>query len=453
MTRKLSKSQVQSPTRRGKPQRKAKAGRDQAHVASQAQVHAKRTAAKHLARKASARFDWLKKPWNSGAALTFRVSKLDLELPVLPTIVFISVLGLAVGGGYWGAKSLFGGNSQSLPQLTNQISPPSGVIQKTHSLRGVILPEPNGATDKRAYEEKALEEVYEPAPEPKLEPKPDKVLDVQQDQVAKIPEPAERLEPAPPSGPQPLWMQNALAFTPPVDVPLGAPIIAIVIDDMGVDRKRSQRMWRDVPGPLTLSFMSYADDLPRQTQAARSQGHELMLHMSMEPSNAQIDAGPNVLLRAMPATEIRALANWGMDRFEGFVGVNNHMGSRFTEDEPGMRAVLEEINKRGLFFLDSRTSGRTVGPKIARELGMPMLERNVFLDNDNVPAKVLKQLGEVERLARKHGQAIAIGHPRDATIEVLKTWMLDVQQRGIVIVPVTTVLKNRLKRHASGQAD
>jgi len=217
---------------------------------------------------------------------------------------------------------------------------------------------------------------------------------------------------------------------------------------MGVDRKRSKHMWQDVPAPLTLSFMTYADDLVDQTGAAHKQGHELMLHMSMEPSSASIDAGPNVLMTAMDSAEIRSLANWGMDRFEGFVGVNNHMGSRFTEDERGMRVVLEEINKRGLLFLDSRTSSHTVGPELARKLGVPALERNVFLDNDNVPDKVRKQLGEVERLARKYGHAIAIGHPRDATIEVLKDWIPQARERGLAIVPVSVLMKERLKRKA-----
>jgi len=113
-----------------------------------------------------------------------------------------------------------------------------------------------------------------------------------------------------------------------------------------------------------------------------------------------------------------------------------------------MRVVLEEINKRGLLFLDSRTSSHTVGPKLARKLGIPALERNVFLDNDNVPEKVQKQLGEVERLARKYGHAIAIGHPRDATIEVLKRWIPQARERGLVIVPVSVLMKERLKRKA-----
>jgi hypothetical protein len=187
--------------------------------------------------------------------------------------------------------------------------------------------------------------------------------------------------------------------------------------------------------------MSYANDLPEQTREAHKRGDELMLHMPMEPSLASIDPGPNALMSAMPDSELVSLANWGMDRFKGFVGVNNHMGSRFTEDPRAMRVVLSQIKKRGLLFLDSRTSAKSVGRQVAHKLGMTFLERNVFLDNDNDVVKVRHQLDQVEALARKQGYAIAIGHPRDATIEVLKTWIPQAKARGLNIVPVTMLLK------------
>lgn len=398
-----------------------------------AQAHAKRIASKHQSKKSARGLSWLPQPLRTILGKTVRVPRLHLEVSFGLAAAFVAVLGIASGAGYWGAKSLFGASSHRAGGQSPQL-----VIQQTHSLHGVILPDPNGVEphQNRAYEEKALEEVYEPEP-----PARHSVPSPEREETVARAAPSDAVVPRD----QPLWMRNALATPLPTSA---APRIAIVIDDMGVDRKRSKRMWEDVPGPLTLSFMTYADDLPAQTQAARAKGHELMLHMSMEPSNATIDAGPNVLLSAMPEQEIRSLANWGMDRFEGFVGVNNHMGSRFTEYEPGMRAVLEEIQKRGLIYLDSRTSNSTVGPRLARELGVPMLERNVFLDNENVPQKVLKQLAEAERLARKHGFAIAIGHPRDATIKVLKTWMNDARARGVELVPVSTLMREKLIRLA-----
>lgn len=369
------------------------------------------------------------------APKTMRVPGMDHDVDTLHVLAFVAVLGLAIGGGYGGAQALFGGAKE--PSHASRT-----VIQQTALPHGVILPEPNGTapSDVRAYEEKLAEEIYV-ADEPHLDTPPAEVAN-----LPPVTDPATGQVPVgTPVGPQPLWMQNAL------DVPLphDGPVIAIVIDDMGVDRKRSRHMWEDVPGPLTLSFMTYADDLPSQTQAAKERGHELMLHMSMEPSNAAIDPGPNVLMSAMDDQELKSIVSWGLDRFDGFVGVNNHMGSRFTEDPRAMRIVLDQVKAHGLLFLDSRTSAHSVGRRVARELGMAVLERNVFLDNDNDVDKVLHQLEQVERLARKQGFAIAIGHPRDATIEVLKTWVPEAIARGINIVPVSMLLKSRMRTAAA----
>ncbi|HEY9163925.1 MAG TPA: divergent polysaccharide deacetylase family protein, partial [Magnetovibrio sp.] len=355
------------------------------------------------------------------APKTVRIPGMDHDVETIHILAFVVVLGLAIGGGYGGAQALFGKDAPKQIQIADD-------IQRYVPAHDMILPEPNGNAPHtaRAYEEKVAEPVYAT---------PEAHLDTPPVEVASLP-PATA-----PTGPQPLWMQNAL------DVPLphDGPIIAIVIDDMGVDRKRSRHMWEDVPGPLTLSFMTYADDLPSQTQAAKQSGHELMLHMSMEPSSVTIDPGPNVLMTAMADGEIKSLTNWGLNRFSGFVGVNNHMGSRFTEDAHAMRVVLNEVNARGLLFLDSRTSSKSAGRSVARDLGMPVLERNVFLDNENDVEKVRQQLAEVERLARKQGSAIAIGHPRDATITALKTWIPDAIARGINIVPVSMLLKSRIQ--------
>lgn len=428
MARKPAKSKAHGQARRAKPKRRHP--EPQTH----AQGWAKRLIGKHNALRGGAQFAAIGRFLRQ----TVHIPYLDHPVSLTAILAFVGVLGVAVGGGYWGAQNFFGGGQERAGRPSTSIT-----IQQTHKMRGVILPEPGTPAEHktRAYEEHAVEEVYEP-PVSEAIAKPESAPQQPKPpvEVARTPPPAKTLA----DGTRPRWLQNAMAFTPAE----GQPMIAIVIDDMGVDRNRSRHMWEDVPGPLTLSFLTYANDLPAQTQAARQNGHELMLHMSMEPSNEVIDAGPNVLMTTMPSREIRSLANWGMDRFDGFVGVNNHMGSRFTENERGMRAVLEEIKKRDLIFLDSRTSSHTVGVKVARELGMPVLERNVFLDNDNVPEKVRTQLDELERLARKHGRAIAIGHPRDATIEVLKSWIPAAKARGLSIVPVSSLMKDRLQRQA-----
>lgn len=235
---------------------------------------------------------------------------------------------------------------------------------------------------------------------------------------------------------QPPWRRYAVA--PPEAG--GKPRVVVVIDDMGIDRARSARAAR-LPGPLTLSFLTYANDLPEQTREARALGHEIMLHVAMEPNDKSLDPGPNVLLTGQTAAEIRKSLEWGFARFEGYVGVNNHMGSRFTRDAAGMTAVMEELGKRGLLFLDSRTSGKTVAAALAQRHHVPFEERNVFLDAEDRPGEAEARLKELEALARRHGHAIAIGHPKEQTLGALATWLPTLAGKGLVLSPVSAVVR------------
>ena len=238
----------------------------------------------------------------------------------------------------------------------------------------------------------------------------------------------------------PRWQKFAVATTTSSNKPL----IAIVIDDMGVDRKRSD-MAIGLKAPLTLSFLTYAKDLKDQTERARLRGHELLLHVSMEPRSSKVDLGPNALLINLSDQELRRRLDWGFSRFPNYVGLNNHMGSKFTSDVKSMRIVIEETKRRGLLFLDSRTSSKTVGAKLARELGVPAVERNIFLDHENNINAVNTQLAQAEKIARRIGAVVAIGHPRDATIKALQTWLKSVESKGFQLVPLTTIVKKFAK--------
>lgn len=239
----------------------------------------------------------------------------------------------------------------------------------------------------------------------------------------------------PPAGAA-VWLRNAQ----PAPRTGGRPVIAIIIDDLGVDKRRSERM-AQLKGPLTLSYMTYADDVARQAHEARARGHELMVHVPMQPQSRTYDPGPEVLEVGLPPDEIRRRLDWGLSRFDGYLGINNHMGSRFTSDSAGMRVVMAELRRRGLAFIDSVTSERTVGAEEARHYGVPFAARHVFLDNDQGVAHVRAQLAKTEAYARKHGAAIAIGHPHDGTIEALAGWLPGLEGRGFVLVPVSTIVR------------
>jgi polysaccharide deacetylase 2 family uncharacterized protein YibQ len=235
------------------------------------------------------------------------------------------------------------------------------------------------------------------------------------------------------------WLKNSVAFS----VPQGKPLIAVVLDDVGVARSHAE-LAIDLPGVITLSFMTYADGVADMAARARAKGHELMLHVPMEPLGHEIDAGPNVLSVGAPESELLDRLVWGLDRFPGYIGINNHMGSRFTQDERGMSVVLAELKRRDLLFLDSRTIGNTVGDKLAAQMGVAHVMRDVFLDNEMDEAAVIKQLMQAERIAASKGQAIAIGHPHPATIAAIRAWMPKAEARGFVIVPLSAVAKLRL---------
>jgi polysaccharide deacetylase 2 family uncharacterized protein YibQ len=253
--------------------------------------------------------------------------------------------------------------------------------------------------------------------------------------------------PAPNPTAEPAWLRYA-APAPSAD---GRPRIAVIIDDLGLDRRRTARTIA-LEGPVTLSFLAYAEDLPLQTAAAREAGHELLVHVPMEPINRAIDMGPNGLKTSLSPAELERRLRWDLGRFQGYVGINNHMGSRFTEDAAGMTTVLRELKARGLLFIDSRTIGNSVGASVARRVGVPYARRDVFLDDVAKLPAVMARLAETEAVARRHGTAIAIGHPHDATLEALRQWLPTLQQKGLVLVPVSAVVKARMAHAARAAA-
>jgi len=275
------------------------------------------------------------------------------------------------------------------------------------------------------------EEAPEPAPKAMPAPQPAPEPKTETETALVAPE----AEPAPAPGAEaPAWRKFAVAAKPD-----GRPGIAIVMDDLGIDRGRTRRTI-ELPGPLNLSFLAYAHDLAKQADAGRGKGHEIWLHVPMEPGSKSVDPGPNVLLSGLKAAELRNSLTWNLDQLSGYVGINNHMGSRFTADADGMGAVMAELKKRGLAFLDSVTSPKSVGQKAAAAAGVPFQVRNVFIDHlDDIQA-VNRQLERVERLARNQGHAVAIGHPRETTLKALVPWLATLDGKGFQLVPLSSLL-------------
>jgi polysaccharide deacetylase 2 family uncharacterized protein YibQ len=235
------------------------------------------------------------------------------------------------------------------------------------------------------------------------------------------------------------------AFAVPSKAPAHAPAIAIVIDDMGLDHTRSREVI-GLQGPLTLSLMTYASDLPGLVRSAHAAGHEVLAHLPMEPRSAKENPGPGALLTRMDEAAIRQQIAHDLDGWSGYVGINNHMGSRFTADRARMAVVMSELKARGLMWLDSKTTGDSAGPGAAEAAGVPFITRDVFLDNQETVSAVMAQLDRTRAIARTHGLAVAIGHPHDATIAALRQWLPTLAASGVVLVPVTEILHRRETR-------
>ncbi len=265
-------------------------------------------------------------------------------------------------------------------------------------------------------------------------------------EVAEAVQPAPRqAQPHPPPQGQ-SWQRNAVQLA---SFPSG-PVIALVIDDVGLNRPGARRSIA-LPPPVTLALMTYAEGLESLAGKARAAGHELMVHMPMQPIDDEYNAGEKVLTTGLSREELIQRINWGLDRFPGYVGINNHMGSRFTANAEGMATVMEVLKQRGLLFLDSRTVGHSLGVSAARSAGVPVVARDIFIDHEQTPGFIAQQLRALEELAVQRGYAIGIGHPHVVTLEALENWIPQAKARGIAFVPVSAILSLQ-ERHLAAQA-
>lgn len=228
------------------------------------------------------------------------------------------------------------------------------------------------------------------------------------------------------------------AFRPPVTAS-HLPHIAIIIDDMGLNVRNSRRAV-DFQVPITLSYLPYARDVQAQVDTARSRGHEIMLHLPMEPFDRHLSAGPRAMTVGMTDQAFETGLKENLNAFSGYVGINNHMGSRLTSTPEAMARVMQAVAERGVFFVDSWTSPRSVAYRVAADFGIPRGRRDVFLDHDEGTGPVWAALHQAERLARLHGTAVAIGHPKEDTLDVLSVWIPQAIARGVKIVPMGTLV-------------
>jgi uncharacterized protein len=217
------------------------------------------------------------------------------------------------------------------------------------------------------------------------------------------------------------------------------PRVAIVIDDLGYQRQLALDFIA-LNIPLTLSFLPQAPYSREMAHTAVQEGKEILLHLPMEPKGLpEADPGPLALLTSMTENEIRKILEKDLDQFPKVKGVNNHMGSLFTEDRKKMALVLRIIKQKNLYFFDSRTSPDSVVLSVASQMGVKAIGRDIFLDNVSEEDAIRLQVDKLIQLAKKKGLAVACGHPHPLTLRVLREAAPELRDK-VHLVPLSGLL-------------
>lgn len=186
--------------------------------------------------------------------------------------------------------------------------------------------------------------------------------------------------------------------------------LAIIIDDFGSGRDGVDEMM-SIKEHLTFAVMPFLDNTLEDAELAHGHGHEVIVHLSMEPNYGKRSwLGPRPILAGMDADEVRQIVRDSFDSVPYAAGANIHMGSRASNDEDIMSAVLEVIKEKGLYFVDSRTANRPKAKKVSITKGVICYERDVFLDGQQPKSFIIDRLKKAAEIALKKGQAVAAGH-------------------------------------------
>lgn len=218
------------------------------------------------------------------------------------------------------------------------------------------------------------------------------------------------------------------------------PKVAIIIDDLGYDRKIAEK-FLELDVAFTFSILPFSPFQNKIARRARAKGLEVMLHMPMEPMEyPSVNPGPGTLLAAMSPDELISQLEKNLATLPDIKGVNNHMGSKLTAESNQLYQIFSILKKRGLFFVDSRTTAKTLCKPSARMFKVPFAQRDVFIDHHQQPEFIRKQIKELIEIARRQGEAVGIAHPHSTTYTVLKEMLPELKQ-NVQVVPASQIVR------------
>ncbi len=272
-------------------------------------------------------------------------------------------------------------------------------------------------------------------------PKPPAKLDAPVRKAVAKPAAPKPAVPKPAAAPRPAPASSAPApSAAPARYFSSAPKVAIVLDDWGYNLKAIGTAVQ-IKEPLTLAVLPhlpYSAEVARQAHAA---GHEIMLHMPMEPIN-DVPLEEGTILTSMAAGEVKDLLGSAIRGIPFVRGVNNHMGSKVTKDPRTLGIVMSELKARNLFFLNSMTTGSPVGRETAGDVGLDYAERDIFLDNERTEAAILRQLEELKATAIRNGSAIGIGHDEPVTLRAIQKVLPAWRAEGIEVHKLSDLIRH-----------
>jgi polysaccharide deacetylase 2 family uncharacterized protein YibQ len=238
---------------------------------------------------------------------------------------------------------------------------------------------------------------------------------------------------------EPLARKDIPAAIPKPAPRKALPSVALIIDDLGYDKKIAQK-FAQLDLVLTFSILPHSPFQQKIARLARSKGLEIMIHMPMEPVEyPQVNPGPGTLLISMSPDELIEQLDQNLNTLPSVKGVNNHMGSRMTSESTQMYQIFSVLKKRGLFFIDSRTTAESLCEPSARLFQVPFAQRDVFIDHHLKPDFIRNQIKELIRIAKKNGEAVGIMHPHSTTLKILKEMIPDLKGQ-IRLVPASKVV-------------
>ncbi|MCC3861639.1 divergent polysaccharide deacetylase family protein [Pseudemcibacter aquimaris] len=218
------------------------------------------------------------------------------------------------------------------------------------------------------------------------------------------------------------------------------PRIAILVTDVGLNSKSSQAAIDNLPGQVDLAFSPYGRNLQDWMDKSRNRGHEGFLMIPTEPLNyPDSDPGPHTLVADMSERENMSRLDWILSQVTGYVGVVNHMGSKFTASEEDMTPVITDLASRGLMLVDARSTRFSMAARLARRTGMPRAMNDRYIDNNLTPSNIQNELAELEKTANTFGAALGMARALPITINEIAEWSKTLEQKGIDLVPVTAI--------------